>query len=228
MTLHLLVEGPSEHAFLERWAPRLLHETEVRIHPHQGKGELPRHLASRPSPERRGLLDQLPAKLRGFANSDEPDKHRILVLVDADNDDAEDLAAQISKVAGKVAPGLSVIVRVAVEETEAFYLGDLKALRDAFPTADMTLARSYKPDSICGTWELFGKVVNDGGGNKVAWAEAMGPVVTTRAEESRSSSFKKLVRGLIEASKWAAQKSRVPKKKYRHRSKDHRDPSRRR
>jgi hypothetical protein len=89
---------------------------------------------------------------------------------------------------------LRVLVRLAVEEIEAFYLGDLRALERAFPEADMRRARAYVPDSICGTWELFGKIVRDGGGNKVAWAEAMGPRLTTQAERSRSPSFRLVFR----------------------------------
>ncbi len=93
-------------------------------------------------------------------------------------------------------PAPVVIFRFAIEETEAFYLADLKALAVAFPDFDQALARSYVPASICGTWELFGRVVGDGGGNKVAWAQAMAPKVTIHAARSRSPSFKLLRSGL--------------------------------
>jgi hypothetical protein len=61
---------------------------------------------------------------------------------------------------------------------------------------DRKRASQYVPDSICGTWELFGRVIGDGGGNKVDWAKTMAKVVTTRPEENRSPSFKKLCTGL--------------------------------
>jgi len=64
--------------------------------------------------------------------------------------------------------------------------------------SDSKLAQGYVPDSICGTWELFGRVVDDGGGNKVAWAEAMSKVLSIRPAESRSPSFKELCTGLSE------------------------------
>jgi len=60
----------------------------------------------------------------------------------------------------------------------------------------MDLARSYEPDSICGTAELFGRVVRDDGNNKVAWAEAMAAVLTTKSAQSRSPSFKKFLAAL--------------------------------
>ncbi len=200
MTVHILVEGPSERAFFDRWFPRLLPDQHVRVHPHQGKGSLPRVWNAPPDSKARGLLDQLPAKLRGLAQSLNPDVDGVLVLLDADNDEVGTLAQNIVAVAERCAPHLRVRVSVAVEETEAFYLGDLRALGRAYPEADLEAARSYVPDSICGTWELFGAIVGDGGGNKVTWAEAMGPYVTTTPAQSRSPSFRNMVReieGLI-------------------------------
>jgi len=197
MTMHVLVEGLSESALLERWVPRLLKAEDFRVHPHQGKGSLPENADDRPDPRRRGLLDQLPAKLRGYASSTDRKSLHVVVLVDADDDDPAKLARDIAAAANRVAPDLAVTVCLAVEETEAFYLGDLKALKAAFPKADLKKARAYKPDSICGSWELFGQIVDDLGGNKVAWAEAMGVVLTTRAEESRSPSFKDFVRSML-------------------------------
>ena len=193
MTIHILVEGASERAFFERWLPRFLPSQHVRVHPHQGKGSLPKARNAPPDKKARGLLDQLPAKLRGLAQALNPQSDGILVLLDADDDEPDELRESIAAVAEQCAPQLQLRVSVAVEETEAFYLRDLRALERAYPDADLERARAYEPDSICGTWELFGEIVGDGGGNKVAWAEAMGPYVTTRAAESRSPSFRGMV-----------------------------------
>ena len=197
MTLHVMVEGPSEDAFLTPWLDRLVNGVELKIHRHQGKGALPQDVHAPPDRQRRGLLDQLPAKLRGFATSRNKPK-AVVVLVDADNENPAGLACTIEAIARDVAPRLRVLVRVAVEETEAFYLGDLRALARAFPDADMEKARAYTPDSICGTWELFGEIVGDDGCNKVAWAEAMGPRVTVRPSESRSPSLRGLIAGILD------------------------------
>lgn len=220
MTIHVLVEGPSERAFLDRWAPRLLPDQQVRVHPHQGKGSLPTALDTPPDRKTRGLLDQLPAKLRGLAAALDQDLDGVLVLLDADDDNVDALAGDIRAVAEHCAPRLRVSVSLAVEEMEAFYLGDLRALQHAYPVADMKSARAYVPDSICGTWELFGQIVGDGGGNKVAWAEAMGPHVTTQPAQSRSPSFRDLIqqiRALVRVPP-ATQKRR----RYRHPAKNQR------
>lgn len=215
MTIHILVEGPSERAFIEPWAARLLKNHPVKVHPHEGKGKLPQDPSVPPARHHRGLLHQLPAKLRAFADALNPDADSVLILVDADNEHCVDLTTQLRDIATTFSPGLRVVVRIAVEETEAFYLGDLKAVQKAFPDADMASAREYVPDSICSTWEFFGRVVRDGGGNKVAWAEAIGPHLTTNPAKSRSLSFRALCRGLLRLATSGPSKER-PKKKYRH------------
>lgn len=226
MTIHVLVEGPSERAFFDRWVPRLLPGQDFRVHPHQGKGSLPKAVDALPGSKARGLLDQLPAKLRGFEASLDLTVDGVLVLIDADEDDVEVLASDIMDVAGRCAPRLRVNVSVAVEEMEAFYLGDQRALRRAYPQADMNAARAYIPDSICGTWELFGQIVGDGGGNKVAWAEAMGPRVTTQQAQSRSPSF----RGMVQLISALVPAPLAPRKRrsYRHPAKTHKQASPRR
>jgi len=224
MTIHILVEGPSERAFLEPWTRRFLRNEHVRVHPHQGKGKLPDDLDAPPDSRNRSLLHQLPAKLRAFASAPDSGELGVVILVDADQDDCEELASTLRKAVARVAGRLQVMVRIAVEEIEAFYLGDLHALKAAFPDADMRLARKYVPDSICNTWELFGQVVGDGGGNKVAWAEAMGAKVTTLPSKNRSPSFRALCRAL----KRLVPKKAAPKrpKKRRHVARTH--PARRR
>ena len=204
MIVHALVEGPSEKIFFEAWGARFLKGHTVKAYPHQGKGTLSGQ------PKRRGLLDQLEAKLVAYGQALDPQKERVLVLIDADNDDTNELGQRIDKLARSIAPAPVVMVRFAVEELEAFYLADLHALRAAFPDFDQQEATRYIPDSICGTWELFGRVVRDGGGNKVAWARSMGPVITVNPARSRSPSFKELCAGLKELAARAASKS--PKK----------------
>jgi hypothetical protein len=190
--IHLLVEGPSEAALLNDWIPRLRLPTEVRVYPHAGKGKLPDQVEAPPNPRDRSLLHQLPAKLRAFGKGTDP----VVILVDADDDACGDLKARIAAMVAEVAPKLSVVVRIAVEETESFYLGDWVAIREAFPNADRSHLEDYKPDSICGAWELFGRVVDDQSENKVAWASAMARTLAVTVERNASPSFRAFVRAL--------------------------------
>jgi hypothetical protein len=225
MTIHILVEGPSERAFLEPWVSRLLPEQRIHVHPHQGKGSLPRRIDAQPDRNARSLLAQLPAKLRSFAAFLNSDVDSVLILLDADSDNVTVMGNEIAKVARQCSPNLKVGITFAIEETEAFYLGDLRALESAYPDADFEMARAYTPDSIVGTWELFGKIVGDDGGNKVAWAEAMGPRLATQPAHSRSPSFRGLIRKLH--SLVPAPKAPAKRAPYRHVAKNKKPGNRR-
>nr|MBK7065711.1 DUF4276 family protein [Deltaproteobacteria bacterium] len=207
MKVHLLVEGPADRAFFRvdqaSWGQRFFKQfkdCDVEVHAHGGRGTLPEGEAlKQPPPARsRGLLDQLPAKLRAYAAAKQP-APLVVVLIDADDDDCVDLKRRISDAAQSEAPGVPVLVRIAVEETEAFYLGDWKAIKKAYPRAKQMVFRTYEPDvrPTQGTWELFAEVVGEKGyENKVDWAERMGVVMSINAAGNRSPSFKALCRGL--------------------------------
>ena len=175
MRLHVLVEGPSEAAFLRGWFPRFLPRHALTVIQHRGKGRLPGEPSSRPDPRREGLLDQLPAKLRAYGRVLDPATDRILVFLDLDDDDCGELKERLLRTLEDCDPRPFVLFRIAIEETEAFYLGDPQAIKKAFPQANLRKLRSYVQDSICGTWEIFRDIVGARGEDKVRWAELMAP-----------------------------------------------------
>jgi hypothetical protein len=199
--LHILVEGPSEVAFLNAWLPRFLPAGHsYRLIPHQGKGRLPGDSAARVNPKRRGLLDQLPAKLRAYGNTLQADTDRVVILVDVDDDDCEELLGRIKKLIDQIDPAPVALVRLAIEETEAFYLGDFKGIKSAYPGARWSRLRDHSYDSICETWELFQQVINAEFEDKVEWAERIGLHLGIRykgARANKSPSFRKFCEGLM-------------------------------
>ena len=77
---------------------------------------------------------------------------------------------------------------IAVEEGEAWYLGDIAAVKKAYPTAKDAVLYSYINDSICGTWETLADALFSGGAKKLSnagwqtvgkekatWAERISP-----------------------------------------------------
>lgn len=52
---------------------------------------------------------------------------------------------------------------IAVEEMEAWLLGDCEALLKAYPMAKRQLLQKYVQDSIIGTWECLADIVYKGG-----------------------------------------------------------------
>jgi hypothetical protein len=201
MRIHVLVEGASEEALLQGWLPRFLRGHRFQIIKHRGKGKLPGDPSQSPKPRRQGLLDQLPAKLRAYSKALNPDTDRLLMLVDLDNDDRPDLMKKLEGLLPHCRPKPTVLFRIAIEETEAFYLGDRKAIQEAFPGANLKKLRSYEQDSICGTWEFLREVIGAQSENKVGWARQIAPHLGTTFKgkgANRSPSFKHFCKGLRE------------------------------
>jgi hypothetical protein len=101
---------------------------------------------------------------------------------------------------------------VAVEELEAWYLGDPEAIRSAYPLAKKEVLSHYQPDSICDTWELLADALYRGGRTalskkgwqavgieKYNWAASITPHMVI--EKNRSPSFKHLCRTVKSAKK---------------------------
>ncbi len=204
MFLEILVEGgadvPTVRDILQRHF-NLVESTHFRIHPHQGKGKLPHKPFAPPDPKRRGLLDQLPAKLRGYVNL--PPDYYVIVLVDADNDDCKVLKQELLNLyqtLGENKRPTCVLFRIAVEETESWFIADKNAIRAAFPHANLKkLPKKKPPDSIVGAWEklaeALGKNPTDcNGKDKFDWATAISPYLDL--EQPQSPSLKAFVDGI--------------------------------
>jgi len=92
-------------------------------------------------------------------------------------------------------------VRLAIEEIEAWILGDLPAIRRAYPLAKEYILTSYEQDTICGTWEVLADALFHGGSERLAeagypyvgrekyrWAENIGQYMDVH--KNRSPSFR--------------------------------------
>lgn len=124
----------------------------------------------------RNLLKQLPARLRGYRRWI-PDDYRIIVVTDRDRQDCTDLKRRLEAIAAgaglptKSAPGpdgrFVVVNRIAIEELEAWFFGDIEAVVAAYPKVKPTIGtreRYRYPDEIRGgTWEALHRVLREFG-----------------------------------------------------------------
>lgn len=122
------------------------------------------------------MLKKIPVVLKGYAQWI-PDNYIILVLIDRDNDDCHELKNQIIEMvsdANLVHKSIvtdnepySVLIRLAIEELEAWFFGDAEAVRLAYPKVSKNFERKKsfrEPDSIKGgTWEALERVLQAGG-----------------------------------------------------------------
>ena len=88
---------------------------------------------------------------------------------------------------------------IAIEECEAWLLGDRKAVKSAYPKARDTVLEGYVQDSICGTWEVIADAIHAGGseslrkagypgaGNaKCDWARNIAQHINVNQNQSKS------------------------------------------
>jgi hypothetical protein len=88
---------------------------------------------------------------------------------------------------------------IAVEEGEAWFLGDLEAIKIAYPKAKSAVLNAYVNDSICGTWEKLADAIFSGGAKKLtqlggqavgvekmAWAKKISPYMKIDTNQSPS------------------------------------------
>ena len=59
------------------------------------------------------------------------------------------------------------LFRIAIEELEAWFLGDQEAVTRAYPNANIGVLKNYKQDSQCGTWELLMDAISPGFRNNI-------------------------------------------------------------
>lgn len=161
MHVELLVEEPSAEAALTLLVPRILPATATwEIHAHRSK---------------RDLLGKLPGRLRGYSRW-LPEDWRIVVLVDQDREDCRALKRRLDEIASdegllagatRNAASIQVLNRIAVEELEAWFFGDVAAMRAGYPRLRDSLgdrAPYRDPDAIeGGTWEALERVLQAAG-----------------------------------------------------------------
>ena len=200
--LEVLVEGASDAPTLREVLTRKFHLIEgehFRIHPHKCKGKLPDKPLSRPDPKHQGLLDRLPATLRGFGKSLRPDAV-VLVVIDADDQPLQLLLQDLNRMLDALPEKPQVLFRIAVEETESWFIADMNALQKAFPVGlDKKVLKNIPADAVVGAWEKLAlalhfnpKIIT--GPTKFEWAEKIAPYLDL--ENPKSPSFRKLIEGV--------------------------------
>ncbi len=204
MHIEILTEDSSGKALLEHLLPKLIGSPNEphswRIIAFQGIGQIPKGMHAG-DPAKRTLLNKLPAILRSYARTTGIDA--VVVVLDADSRDCAAFLAELRELATTSDAVELTLFRLAIEEIEAWYFGDRKALRAAYPKARQRPLNQYRQDSICGTWELLADVIHPGGSDAIRrigwplpgqikheWANRIGPLMNPDA--NLSPSFGKL------------------------------------
>lgn len=200
MNLEFLVEEASLKEALQNLLPKILpSEITFNIHDFRGKQD---------------LLKKLPQRLKGYKVWI-PNDYKIVVMIDEDREDCrrlkqklEDIAKQsgfITQTSRANNQDFQVLNRIVIEELEAWFFGDISAIRQAYPRVPENLGQqsSYRnPDTIKGgTWEALETILNragyfKGGLQKLVCAREISGYMNPH--KNRSKSFQIFVQGLLE------------------------------
>lgn len=148
-------------------------------------------------------MKKLPQRLKGY-RSWLPDDWRIVVLCDRDNDDCQDLKKKLENQvilsgfttkSSTSSQQFTVLNRIAIEELEAWFLGDATAICQAYPKVPQRFTKRTRyrdPDAVKGgTWEalealLKEKGYHQGGLNKVEAARTISEYMQPQNNQSPS------------------------------------------
>ncbi len=203
MHFQFLVEDMSGGALIDIVMEKLVQQhasTTYQVKPFRGIGGIPKRSPTG-NVKTQKLLTDLPMYLRGFARSLTGIPAAIFVVLDNDARDTAEFSQQLHELVTKTQAAADTEICIAIEEMEAWLLGDRDALRKAYPHARNAVLQKYKQDSICGTWEVLADAVYKGGAEalkrqgtyveigrcKMEWARNIG--VHMALDSNKSPSF---------------------------------------
>jgi len=204
MHFEILIEDISGKTALEILIPKIISDEHTfYIHSYKGIGRIPQGLTPSSDPKKRILLDQIPKLIQGYGNTFAgypPNYSAVLVIVcDLDNRCLSNFRGELFACADKCVTKPKTYFCIAIEEGEAWYLGDIDAIKTAYPKAKDAILNSYVNDSICSTWERLADAIFLGGAQslsklgwqavgkeKTAWATNISPYMNVDINQSPS------------------------------------------
>jgi len=193
MHFEILVEDQSGKKALDILVPKIIgDEHTFNVHPYKGIGRIPKNLTANGDAGKRVLLDQLPKLLRGygktFANYPADYSAAVVLVCDLDVKCLKAFRQELLAILNACNPRPETRFCIAIEEGEAWFLGDIPAIKSAYPKAKDAVLNTYVNDSICKTWERLADAVYHGGAaaliakgwqavgaEKSQWAEKIAP-----------------------------------------------------
>lgn len=218
MHFEILVEDASGKMALEQILEKIVgpsgDEHTFRIIPYKGIGRIPKNLKANSDPKHRALLNRLPHILGGYGKAHKHIEAVVIVVVDLDSKNCLDFKQELMDILDSCDPAPTALFRIAIEEGEAWLLGDRKAVETAYPNVKKAVLKKYKQDSICGTWEVLADALYKGGATKLKklgwpaageakceWAEKIAPYMDVDKNKSKSfQTFRDGVRRFLSSS----------------------------
>jgi hypothetical protein len=210
MHFEILVEDQSGKVALDILVPKIIGDNHTfKVISYKGIGRIPQKMNNGADASKRILLDNLPRLLAGYGKSWYQGYGVVIIVCDLDDKCLKNFRAELIALLNKCNPQPESRFCIAIEEGEAWFLGDIPAIRQAYPQAKTAVLTAYTNDSICGTWEKLADAIYKGGSQnltrqgwqvagkeKFTWAEKITPYMDIN--HNSSASFNYFVRKLQE------------------------------
>ena len=215
MHFEILVEDQSGKKALDILVPKIVGKCHTfKVHRYKGIGHIPRNMKDTDDARKRILLENLPKLLKGHGRTFNgyPDNYSaaVILVCDLDNKCLKAFRQELFGILNQCDPKPQTMFCIAIEEGEAWLLGDLDAVRIAYPRAKNNVLNEYVNDAICGTWEKLADAVYPGGSSalsskgwqtigaeKSRWAESISAFMDVMKNASPSFCyFRDKLRGL--------------------------------
>ena len=173
MHFEILVEDQSGMKALDILIPKIIGAQHTfKIIDFKGIGHIPKSFTNSTNIRTRLLLNQLPGLLRAYgntyANNPANCPAAVIVVCDLDSKCLKAFRQELFAVLNLCNPKPETRFCIAIEEGEAWLLGDIPAIKAAYPQAKDAVLIGYTNDSICNTWELLADALYKGGSKALA------------------------------------------------------------
>lgn len=218
MHFEILVEDQSGKKALDILVPKIIDDScTFIVRPYKGIGRIPKNMRDADDASKRILLDNLPRLLKGYGRTFASYQNyfaAVILVCDLDDKCQKTFRDQLYNILISCNPKPKTRFCFAIEEGEAWFLGDLNAIKAAYPDAKANILHSYVNDSICGTWEKLADAIYKGGAatllakgwqaigiEKSKWADEIAPHMSIDNNQSPSfCHFREKIRELADLS----------------------------
>lgn len=165
MHIQFLVEDASGETMLRGLMNKLIDTSIVTydIKSYKGIGSVVPKETNPMRAKNKMLLDNLPRVLQGYGKSMQGIDFAVVVVMDLDKRNKKAFFDELAKMLAACQGAPVTEFCLAIEEGEAWLLGDYNAIVKAYPRCKKNVLRQYRQDSICDTWEMLADALCKGG-----------------------------------------------------------------